>query len=158
MSSETVTALQFSVSLLAHREHSRYELRWKLSRRGYSEAEIEVALQHLADNGLQSDEVFTQVYIESRYQRGHGPFKITAELKQRGIDEGLLDRIMYGGDFDWSEHALQVYQKKYGRKRVTDYQDQARRARFLQQRGFSSEQIQYAISSSEPRTVSDHIN
>jgi len=39
-----------------------------------------------------------------------------------------------------------VYQKKYAARSITDYQDQAKRARFLQQRGFSSEQIQHAIA------------
>ncbi|MCW8965000.1 MAG: recombination regulator RecX [Gammaproteobacteria bacterium] len=145
MSSEETTALQRAVGFLARREHSQHELRWKLSGRDYPEEEIEAALQRLIDKGLQSDERFTHAYIESRYQRGHGPYKIAAELKQRGVDEILTNQMVNSEDFDWFEHALNVYQKKYAGKPIADYKDQARRARFLQQRGFSSEQIQHAI-------------
>ena len=148
MSSGETTALQRAVGFLARREHSQHELRWKLSGRDYSEEEIKSALQRLIEKGLQSDERFTQAYIESRHQRGHGPFKIAAELKQRGVDEALVEQLINSEDFDWFEHALQVYQKKYAGKPFTDYKDQAKRSRFLQQRGFSSEHIQYAIEAS----------
>jgi len=145
MPTEETTALQRAVGFLSRREHSQHELRWKLAGRDYSEEEIDAALQQLVEKGLQSDERFTQAYIESRYQRGHGPYKITAELKQRGVDEGLVDQVMQAEQFDWYEHALQVYQKKYANKPVADYNEQAKRSRFLQQRGFSGEHIQHVM-------------
>jgi len=146
MSSGETTALQRAVGFLARREHSQQELRYKLAERDYSYDEIEAALQRLLEQGLQSDERFTESYIESRYQRGHGPNKIAAELKQRGIDESLSNSLINDEKYDWYEHALNVYLKKYAASSITDYKDQVKRARFLQQRGFSSEQIQHAIA------------
>ena len=148
MAKEETTALQRAVGFLARREHSQLELRRKLAERDYSEEEIDIALQRLIETDMQSDERFTHSYIESRYQRGHGPYKITAELAQRGIDESLVDQVMRDEPIDWYEHAQQVYDRKYANKPISDYNEQAKRSRFLQQRGFSSEQIKYAIETS----------
>lgn len=139
------TALQKAVDYLARREHSQHELYQKLLAREYSETEIEQALQRLREKDLQSDERFAQAYVSSRYDRGHGPYKITMELKQRGVDENTLTAIVYDEQYDWFEKALLAYQKKYGSKEISDYSDRVKRARFLQQRGFSSEQIQFAM-------------
>jgi regulatory protein len=149
MSSSETTALQRAVGFLSRREHSQQELRYKLSEREYTEDEIEAALQRLIENGLQSDERFVESYVESRYQRGHGPYKISAELKQRGVEESLIDQGLYSNQIDWYEQVVQVYQKKYANKPAGDYKEQAKRSRFLQQRGFSSEQIQHAMNMTE---------
>ena len=145
MAGVETTALQRAVGFLARREHSLYELRGKLSRRDYPEEEIDAALQRLLAKGLQSDERFTQAYLQSRQLSGLGPYKVIAELKRRGVDEALVDQVMRKQDFDWYQHAVQVYQKKYADTPVSDYKERAKRSRFLQQRGFSSEQIQHAI-------------
>jgi len=149
MPSGETTALQRAVGFLARREHSQQELRYKLSERDYCEDEIDAALQRLIEKGLQSDERFVESYVESRYQRGHGPYKIAAELKQRGVEELLIDHVLYSDKLDWYAQALQVYQKKYANKPAGDYKEQAKRSRFLQQRGFSSEQIQHAAGASK---------
>ena len=139
------TALQKAVDYLARREHSQHELHQKLIAREYSEAEIQQALQRLQEKDLQSDERFARSYVSSRYDRGHGPYKIIMELKQRGVDESMLTAIVYDEQYDWFEKALLAYQKKYGNREIDDYSDRVKRARFLQQRGFSSEQIQFAM-------------
>lgn len=139
------TALQKAVSYLARREHSQSELRWKLSSRGYDEIEIEEALERLVDQGLQSDERFAEAFVQMRYQRGSGPYKINMELNQKGVDETTVEQALNSDEFDWFELARSVYEKKYRGKGFSNYQEKAKRSRFLQSRGFSSEQIQYAI-------------
>lgn len=143
---EKPTALQKAVEILARREHSQHELRYKLASKDYDDEEIEGALQRLLEKGLQSDERFTESYIASRYQRGQGPYKITAELKQRGVDESLIDSCINAERFDWFELAKEAYLKKYSDKPVADFNEKAKRSRFLQQRGFTGEQVQYALS------------
>lgn len=137
-----ITALQKAVSFLARREHSQAELRWKLSSREYTEEEIEEALQRLIEKDLQSDLRFAEAYVQSRYRRGHGPVKIGMELGQKGVDGSLIEDVLNSEEFDWYELANEAYQKKFGGKPVSNYQEKAKRSRFLHQRGFSSEQIQ----------------
>lgn len=137
--------LQKAMDYLARREHSQAELRWKLRSRGYEESAIEEALDQLMARELQSDERFTEAFVQSRYQRGHGPCKIRLELSQKGVHDALVDQIINQAVFDWFDLARSVYRKKYRDRVCSDYQERAKRSRFLQQRGFSSEQIQCAI-------------
>ncbi len=140
-----VAALHKAVSFLARREHSQAELRWKLAARSYSDKEVEEVLQRLVEKGLQSDQRFTESYVQSRFNRGHGPEKIAMELGQKGIDILQIEEILYSGEFDWCELVAEVYRKKFADKPAPDYKEKVKRSRFLRQRGFSGEQIQSVL-------------
>ena len=79
--------------------------------------------------------------MESRIQRGHGPLKIRAELRERGVDEGLIDACLEGCASRWPDVLEQVRRKKFGTERPADFRERSRQMRFLQQRGFTGEQI-----------------
>jgi regulatory protein len=84
---------------------------------------------------------FAESFVHSRYQRGQGPHKIRAELRERGIDDGLVAEYIDAPDFDWPGLAGQVRIKRFGPVHPADFRERSRQMRFLQQRGFSSEQI-----------------
>jgi len=130
-----------AVRLLTTREHSRKELLGKLRARGYAGEEAKAVLDGLARQGLQSDRRFTETYIESRVRRGNGPLRIRAELRERGIDEALVAEGLevYAGE--WWEALRQVHNSKYGAEPPADRREMARRARFLEYRGFPSDLI-----------------
>jgi regulatory protein len=50
---------------------------------------------------------------------------------------------------DWAAEARTVREKRFGSDQPADYKDRARQSRFLQYRGFSSEQIRQAFSIDE---------
>lgn len=140
-----------SVGLLAKREHSAQELLNKLLKRGFREDSVESALTRLSDENLQSDERYTEVYIRQRSEKGYGPQRIKAELRERGIDDGLIAaqfrRAEMEGEADWVELATGAYRKKYGGRPIADMKERAKRIRFLQYRGFDHEQIAAAMGS-----------
>ena len=76
-----------------------------------------------------------------RVNRGYGPRRIAQELKQKGIAGELVEEFIDEGDPRWLEQMSRVREGKFGDKAPEDYQEQARQSRFLQYRGFSSEQI-----------------
>ena len=82
--------------LLGIREHSRQELKRKLIARFHNhEQEIERCLEELQSEDYLSDQRFTQLFIESRLNNKRvGPFKIVADLQQRGIDRDTAHSIM----------------------------------------------------------------
>lgn len=84
-----------AVDLLARRSHSQAELRRKLGRRGYDQAEVEAALARLVERGLQSDRAFAEAHVRRR-SLSLGPLALSAELKARGVDRGLADGAMAG--------------------------------------------------------------
>ncbi len=142
---QSLTALQRAVGFLARREHSRKELYHKLAKRGYEDADIDAALLRLAQKGLQSEERFAEAFVQSRVLRGQGPVKISAELRRRGITDEWISRLARSGEYDWFELANASYLKKYGDSKPVDYQDKARRLRFLQQRGFDVAQCHQTL-------------
>jgi len=133
------------MNLLARREHSTQELRDKLLARGFEDDEITPALQTLSREGLLSDERFTESFIHSRMERGSGPVKIRAELRQRGVAEEIITDWLDERDRVWLERAEAVRRKKFGSALPGDYQEKARQARFLQYRGFSAEQTRRVL-------------
>src|SRR4051812_2263678 len=134
-----------AVRLLARREHSVEELRRKLSARGYSEAAIETVLSKLETKRLVSDDRFVASFIHHHAQRGQGPIRIRAELRQQGIAADLVDLALDEADVDWVAHARVVHRRKFGSVPSRSLPERAKRARFLQYRGFSSDQIRAVL-------------
>jgi regulatory protein len=137
----TRTALE----LLARREHSRRELTRKLAARGFPTDVIEPVLEELERAGSLADARFTDTFVRSRVQKGQGPQRIRAELAERGIAKAAADEVLRGADVDWLATIRAVRRKRFGADLPRDYAERARQARFLQYRGFSSEQIRAAL-------------
>lgn len=144
-SSLAAGAKQVAVKLLARREHSATEIRQKLQQRDFSSDEITQALVELQQGDWQSDERFAKAYIRSRRLKGFGPVRIAMELKERSVDEGVVSRCLHRDDDIWMETLLEEYQKKYKGTKPGDYQEKAKRMRFLQYRGFASEKIRGVV-------------
>jgi len=129
------------MDLLARREHSVAELRAKLIAKEFDPAEVDEAVARLAEEGLVSDDRFAEAFLTSRVRKGQGPLRIRQELERRGVPDELIVTHLERVTVDWDALARLVRDKKFGLRRVADYRDWARQARFLQYRGFSGEQI-----------------
>ncbi len=126
---------------LARREYGVQEISRKLNGRGFDADVVEAAVAGLIADGLLSDSRFTEAFIHSRLKRGSGPQKILAELRQRGIAEELVSLGMEAVDEQWRERVREVREKKFGKAMPADFKERNRQMRFLQQRGFTHEQI-----------------
>lgn len=136
-----------AMDYLSRREHATQELFQKLlAKKEYEVDEISEALARLADQGLLSDERFAEAFINQRISKGHGPLKIRAELRQKGVSDAMIESLMEQHNDTWCESALAVRINKYGSEPPTDLKETARQTRFLQSRGFSGEQTRFALS------------
>ena len=125
---------------LVRREHSRAELARKLAPHAESPQAVEVVLDLLLSRKQLSDERFAEERARS-LSRKYGPAKIRQDLKARGINKDVIDRISTEGEL---ERAKAILQRKY-REAATTREDRARRARFLQSRGFSYDVIRSVL-------------
>jgi len=135
-----------ALRLLARREHSELELRHKLTARSVDAALVEQVLAELLDGHLLSDARFTEVYVRGRFERGYGPARIRAELRERGIGDELAQPALEALADDWIASAVRQHSKRFGGGCPDDYRERARQMRFLQQRGFSGEQIRAVLA------------
>ena len=102
-------------------------------------------LDALEAQGLLSEERFTEQYVASRLDRGHGPRRIREELRRRGIDAAAAGEALGRDDRFWSGQASRARSKRFGEAMPADYREWVRQARFLERRGFTTEQIRSAL-------------
>lgn len=98
-------------------------------------------MARLKDEGLQCDSRYTEAFVHDRVNRGYGPLHISQELKQKGVSDEVVGEFIDERDPRWLERMAEVRKRKFGDEVPEDYQEQARQSRFMQYRGFSSEQI-----------------
>ncbi len=134
-----------AMDLLARREHSERELIRKLATRGFDNDLIETTIADLIAENLLSNVRFAESFVYSRFQKGSGPQKIHSELRERGIDDGLILDSIAEYELQWRDLVRQVREKKFGTAQPQDYKERARQMRFLQQRGFTADQISQAF-------------
>ena len=134
-----------ALALLARREHSAQELESKLLERGYESTAVEAVLSSLEGQKLLSDARFVEEFVAARVRRGSGPLKIREEMRGRGVAGELVDQALAHLKAGWSEGAAAARRKRFGADLPRDMQERGRQARFLQQRGFSMEDIRKAM-------------
>ena len=129
---------------LVRREHSRAELARKLAPHAESAAALEAVLDSLAARNQLSDARFAAERSRS-LSRKYGSARIRQDLKARGVAAEVIEALPAGDEL---ERARAILRRKY-REAATTREEAARRARFLQGRGFSYELIKRALHMSE---------
>jgi regulatory protein len=130
-----------ALKLLARREHSRDELARKLSPHAESPKALETVLDFLVSKKLLSNERFAEVRA-NWLARKYGAAKIRDDLRSRGIPVELAARAAPAADE--VEKAKAILARKY-RAPATTRKERAKRARFLQGRGFSGDVIRRLV-------------
>ena len=136
-----------AMDYLARREYGQEELVRKLATAGFDSDVAADAVTRLAEEGLQSDDRFAGSFVQSRINQGKGPVRIRQELKERGLQPSAVDGALDEAEADWYDLAREVRVRKFGAELPGEYSEKARQMRFLQYRGFESDQIQTAVSS-----------
>ena len=86
--------VETGLRLLSRRDHSREELRRKLSQRGHEKKAIEEAIQRIHKSySVIDDQAFARAYVRRR-SSSKGPIAIAAELAARGIDRAATEAAL----------------------------------------------------------------
>ena len=125
---------------LARREHSRAELERKLSAHAEGAGELEALLDELQSKGQLSNARFAEGRARI-LSRKYGAARIRQDLRGRGVAEELIQRALPGDEID---RAKAILARRY-RTPAASREERARRARFLQARGFSAELVHRLI-------------
>ncbi len=95
----------------------------------------------LADAGLQSDERCAEMLVHSRIERGHGPLRIRADLREAGIAGELAEALLEAEHDAWPERLRALAARRFGASPPEDARAWGRRARFLASRGFPESMV-----------------
>lgn len=148
---EAYLEIKYTITrLLARREHSRHELMVKLKLRDCNTESVCEWLNKFAESGIQSDERFAEMLARSKVNKGAGELSIRNEFRLHGISDEIVKRVLHSLQVDWFEHAATVLAKKKGQADLDDAKTYQKYYRFMLQRGFSAEQIHYAMGTLKP--------
>lgn len=109
---------------------------------------IQQTVQSLAEEEMQSDLRFGESFVRNRIDRGAGPLRVKAEMMARGLDDEVIEQSLSDYKEWWRDLAVEVYQKRYKGSPPEDNHEKTKRMAFLQSRGFTADQIRYAVSQS----------
>ena len=140
-----------AIELLARREYSFSELEKKLLLVSEDHETILKILDWLVEMELQSDERFTQMYLRSRASSGYGPVRIKLDLKQKGINEYLIESSFEELAFEWSEEVDRLIIKKVKDLSLDDMKLKNKVMGYLQRRGYTLNQIYSGFERFEPQ-------
>ena len=140
-------AFNAGADLLARREHSKKELRAKLSKK-FSPEECEEAVERLCELGLVDDGRFASMYARELYERkGMGRRRIKYELALKGIgnddSDAVLDEI-FADDENNIQRIVDIIEKKYYNIE-SDEKVRRRAVAALQRLGYSYDEIRQAV-------------
>jgi regulatory protein len=94
-------AREVCLRLLTHAPRTRAQLADALRRRGIPDGIADSVLGRFTDVGLIDDAAFARAWVESRhYSRGLAGRALTAELRQRGVDDGEIREAVAGLGLD----------------------------------------------------------
>jgi regulatory protein len=132
-----------ALRLLARREHTRAELARKLAPDAGSPEALEAVLGQLEARKHLSDERYAEARAH-QLSRKFGAARIRRELVAKGIARETAARFAAGAEKSDLERARSMLERKY-RAPAAAPKERARRARFLQSRGFSLDVIRSAL-------------
>ena len=138
-----------ALALLAGRDFSQQELAARLRRKGYGVDLVDQAVATLVQQGLLRESRFVEQFVHQHARRGHGPQRIRMELRQRGVEDALIEQSLAQAGLDWLRAAREARRRKFGAAYPGDLRERAKQARFLQYRGFASDQIRAALGLGE---------
>jgi regulatory protein len=134
-----------ALRLLARREHTRAELARKLAPQAESSDVLKALIDQLSARAQLSDERYAEARAH-QLSRKFGAARVRRELVAKGIEREAAARFAADVEKTDLERAHSILARKY-RSRATTPQERARRARFLQSRGFSPDVIRRALGS-----------
>lgn len=132
-------AYQKALNFLNYRPRSRAEVRSHLQKKGISDADCEDVLARLERSGLLDDARFAELWVENRGDlRPRGRRALAYELRQRGIEDKLIDQTLE--DLDEDEMAYQAASKQFRKYRNLEWPDFRKKMyAHLARRGFNYE-------------------
>ena len=129
-----------ALDIISRREHSQKELSDKLIKKFNIPELVDSVIHDLLEKNMLNDYRYSESYVVARKRKGFGPKKIGYELVSRGVNENTASEVI-DAEGGWNEAALKAFNKKFKAGMGEDYKEQNKQKVFLQNRGFSFEEI-----------------
>ena len=146
-SAETAEACyQAALQLLGYRARAEAEMKQRLGRKGFAEADIERTVERLKAAGLIDDAAFAKAWTQNRVLGSpRSAYVVKRELRTKGIDADTAETAT--AEIDDPEAAYRAALPRLARLRSLPAEEARRKlADFLRRRGFGWAVIERTIS------------
>ena len=140
----TVTALAW----LGRQEYSIAKFTKKLKDNHASDEQVQNIVEEFCARNWLSEQRYCEGFVRARIGKGQGKLRILNDGRGHQLDSNTLSEAIDAQEVDWFELALSTYVKRYGtgsQPKSMDIKEKAKRMRFMQYRGFTMEQVAYAM-------------
>ena len=134
-----------ALKLLNRRDYGARELGERLAERGFATATAQAVVDQLVREKLLDDSRFAEHFVAYHANRGQGPVRIAHKLREAGVAAELISASVDAGSTDWRRRCAEVRRKRFGAREPGSWAERGKQARFLTQRGFSSDQVRAAV-------------
>lgn len=111
-------------------------------RKGVSGEVARRVFERLQQKGYVNDELFARHWVEQRHLvKGASRRKLTNELRVKGMEQGIIDRILSESMRSDEDELRKMIEKKRGR-----YDDEQKLIQYLARQGFSFDDIKHALA------------
>ncbi len=134
--SEIHRAKEKALNLLSYRSRSKKELKKRIEQES-NEAYADIAVKKMEDLGLVNDKAFAVEYAsELLFKRKFSLSGAKYKLREKGIEDELIEEVLAGMNIDEEQQALDVINKKL-LKKVVDEKNKKRVINVLNRLGYS---------------------
>lgn len=151
MTSKNANPHYAAQDILSRRNHSEFELRQKMVKKGFFREDIDETVGWLKSKKYLNDEKMARSFIEATLAtKAVGPMYISFKLKQKKIASDIIQALL--GEMVDKEKETELIQRaaaSWRRSHPKHAQDKMRLARFLLSRGFSSSLLEAVNSQSD---------
>nr|WP_300003202.1 RecX family transcriptional regulator [Tissierella sp.] len=136
---EAKKAINAALNFLSYRQRSEQEIKNKLKEKEYEENYIKRAIDFCKEQGYIDDEAFAISFIRDKKNLNNlGQYRIKRELMLKGIDEAIIENVLFEDLDEEYERAFKIAEKKYSSYRDEDKNKIYRKlSGFLQRKGYS---------------------
>jgi regulatory protein len=130
-------AYQRALNFLSYRVRTEAEIRRNLRKKDTPDEIIEQVIERLQRHRLVNDVEFARTWVDNRSEfRPRGRRALTSELRQKGVDQNIIDEVLQ--DIDEDNLAYQAARKNARKYRKYEWPDFRKKLLdFLARRGFN---------------------
>lgn len=131
------TPFNLALKYLSFRARSVKEIRDYLTKKKYSEEDIDDAIKQLIELKFLNDDDFARTFIESRQRKGKSKSAIGFELKMKGIGKEMAIEILEDANEDIKTATTYISKRLHQFERYDPEEKQKKIINRLRARGFN---------------------
>ncbi len=137
---------QSAINYLSYRQRSVKEIRTHLLSKDFNSDLVEIVIDDLINSGYLDDRKFAEMYVDEKTRLNNlGSVRIKYELRQKGIDEDIIEVSLDKAETDYDGLA-EIVIKKYPKDKSKDRQTWFRKvAGFLQRKGYNYDSVKKIV-------------